>query len=148
MGEDAPVSQAGEDAGAPGAMRLPKKAANSADTPKAKEDTDKLFDAPEEKLSPKSPQDEPVRPELGAGASFTPALPPAPAGAMRHWTDNTGNYHVAARLVVILDGKVRLQKETGRFTTVPFERLSQEDLEFVSQQMRVASERSLHASAR
>ncbi len=50
---------------------------------------------------------------------------------MRLWTDNTGKYQVRARLVMVHDGKVRLQKETGRFTTVPFQRLSMADLAFV-----------------
>jgi hypothetical protein len=50
---------------------------------------------------------------------------------LRLWTDNTGKHQVRARLVMVLDGKVRLEKETGRFTTVPFERLSLGDLAFV-----------------
>ena len=53
---------------------------------------------------------------------------------MRVWTDNTGKYQVVARLVTIKDGKVRLLKETGRHTTVPFERLSRTDLAFVRSQ--------------
>jgi uncharacterized cupin superfamily protein len=53
------------------------------------------------------------------------------ADEMRTWTDNTGKYTVRARLVQVLDGKVRLQKESGRFTTVSFERLSKADLALV-----------------
>jgi hypothetical protein len=53
---------------------------------------------------------------------------------MREWTDNTGHYHVVARLVSVTDTHVRLFKENGRYTTVPFERLSQADLAFVQNQ--------------
>jgi hypothetical protein len=53
---------------------------------------------------------------------------------MRLWTDNTGKFQVRARLLVILDGKVRLLKDTGRTTTVPFNRLSKGDLAFVHHQ--------------
>lgn len=54
--------------------------------------------------------------------------------AMRDWTDNTGKYHVVARLVSVDATSVRLLKENGRYTTVPFERLSQADLAFVRHQ--------------
>ncbi len=53
---------------------------------------------------------------------------------MRVWTDSTGKYQVRARLVEIADGKVRLLKESGRFTTVPLARLSTADLAFVRRQ--------------
>jgi hypothetical protein len=38
---------------------------------------------------------------------------------------------VQGRLLLILDGKVRLLKETGRTTTVPLERLSLADQTYV-----------------
>jgi SLA1 homology domain 1, SHD1 len=69
-----------------------------------------------------------------APAADLAANQPAADDGMRLWTDNTGKYHVRARLVLVRDGKVRLQKETGRFTTVPFERLSVADLAFVRRQ--------------
>jgi hypothetical protein len=49
---------------------------------------------------------------------------------MRQWTDNTGKYHVRARLVVVTATHVRLLKENGKYTTVPVERLSRDDLAF------------------
>lgn len=52
---------------------------------------------------------------------------------MRLWTDNTGKYKVMARLVEVRETSVRLLKDTGRYTTVPFERLSRDDLAFVRQ---------------
>ena len=54
----------------------------------------------------------------------------SPSG-MRTWTDNTGNYRVRARLVVVGQRHVRLLKDNGRYTTVPMERLSHDDLAFV-----------------
>lgn len=56
-----------------------------------------------------------------------------PAGAVRLWTDNTGKYQVRARLVAVTATHVRLLKENGKFTTVPYGRLSQSDLAFVRQ---------------
>jgi hypothetical protein len=50
---------------------------------------------------------------------------------MRVWTDNTGKYSVTARLVVVGEHHVRLLKDTGRYTTVSFDRLSRADLAFV-----------------
>jgi hypothetical protein len=49
----------------------------------------------------------------------------------RTWTDNSGQYRVQGRLILILDGKVRLLKESGRTTTVPLDRLSPADLNYV-----------------
>jgi hypothetical protein len=53
---------------------------------------------------------------------------------MRQWTDNTGTFSCRGRLVRFLDGKVRLAKDNGRTTTVPLNRLSASDLEFVHRQ--------------
>jgi hypothetical protein len=62
-------------------------------------------------------------------------LLPGPDGRlpMREWTDNSGQFRVNARLIVILDGKVRLLKDTGKTTTVPLERLSATDRTYVEQ---------------
>jgi len=52
---------------------------------------------------------------------------------VREWTDSSGAFRVKGRLVLILDGKVRLLKETGRTTTVPVERLSAGDRAYVAE---------------
>ena len=63
--------------------------------------------------------------------------PPSPAAdgrlPLREWSDNSGQFRVQARLVLILDGKVRLLKATGRTTTVPTERLSAADHAYVDE---------------
>lgn len=51
----------------------------------------------------------------------------------REWVDDSGTFHVKGRLILILDGKVRLLKETGRTTTVPMERLSAADRQYVDE---------------
>jgi len=51
----------------------------------------------------------------------------------RHWTDNSGQFQVRGRLILILEGKIRLLKETGRTTTVALERLSTADRRYVEQ---------------
>jgi hypothetical protein len=52
---------------------------------------------------------------------------------MRNWTDNTGDFQITGRLVQIADGKVRILKDTGKYTTVPMRRLSNPDLDYVLQ---------------
>ena len=52
---------------------------------------------------------------------------------MRLWRDDSGEFEVRGKLVLILDGKVRLLKETGKYTTVPLDRLSPADLSYVRQ---------------
>jgi hypothetical protein len=52
---------------------------------------------------------------------------------LRQWTDDSGKFNVEAKLVLILDGKVRLLKETGRTTTVAIERLSKADRAYVAE---------------
>jgi hypothetical protein len=49
----------------------------------------------------------------------------------RTWQDNTGNFAVSARLDTIFPDKVRLLKDNGKFSTVPFRRLSQADQLYV-----------------
>jgi hypothetical protein len=53
---------------------------------------------------------------------------------LRTWTDNTGTFSCRGRIVLLLDGQVRLLKDNGRTTTVPLHRLSAADLEFVNRQ--------------
>jgi hypothetical protein len=50
---------------------------------------------------------------------------------LRQWTDNSGQFRVQGRLILIMDGKVRLLKETGRTTTVPLDRLSAADRTYI-----------------
>jgi hypothetical protein len=52
---------------------------------------------------------------------------------LRQWTDNSGKFNVKAKLVLVLDGKVRLLKETGRTTTVAIDRLSKADQAYVAE---------------
>jgi SLA1 Homology Domain 1 (SHD1) protein len=72
------------------------------------------------------------KPSTSASLDAKPAEELSP---MRLWTDNTGKYQVRARLLVVGDRYVRLLKETGRTTTVPFSRLSGSDLAFVQHQV-------------
>lgn len=52
---------------------------------------------------------------------------------LRTWVDDTGHFRVQARLIQVLDGRVRLLKTTGRTTTVPLTRLSAADRTYVDQ---------------
>jgi hypothetical protein len=73
------------------------------------------------------------KPSTSAGLDSKPAA--EELSPMRLWTDNTGKYQVRARLLVVGDRYVRLLKETGKTTTVPFSRLSGSDLAFVQHQV-------------
>ena len=74
------------------------------------------------------------KPSTSAGRDAKPA-DAEELSPMRLWTDNTGKYQVRARLLVVGDRYVRLLKETGKTTTVPFSRLSGSDLAFVQHQV-------------
>jgi hypothetical protein len=67
--------------------------------------------------------------------------------SLRHWVDSTGSYTVDARLVAVGEGNVRLLKANGRTTTVPFSRLSNEDLEFVNAQASARSAQDMTRTA-
>ena len=62
---------------------------------------------------------------------------------LRVWVDNTGRFTCRGRMIRMLTGHVRILKETGNTTTVPFYRLSQADLRFVTRQASAAHEQSL-----
>ncbi|MGA2257530.1 MAG: SUMF1/EgtB/PvdO family nonheme iron enzyme [Thermoguttaceae bacterium] len=53
---------------------------------------------------------------------------------LRTWTDSTGKYTIQAEFVDSKDGKVRLKKQDGKEVTIPVEKLSDADREFVRQQ--------------
>ena len=62
---------------------------------------------------------------------------------LRFWVDNTGRFACRGRMIRMLNRHVRILKETGNTTTVPFCRLSQADLRFVTRQASAAHEQSL-----
>ena len=66
---------------------------------------------------------------------FADSLVPGSDGRLpiRDWSDDSGTFRVRAKLVLILEGKVRLLKETGRTTTVPVDRLSANDQAYVNE---------------
>ena len=97
--------------------------------PAGNETLDDLFGAPEpakaEEAAPAAAADD----LFGQAA---PAAEPQQLG-MRHWSDNTGLYSVDGRLIEILAGKIRLEKENGRTCTVEMRRLSEIDASYVQQ---------------
>ena len=125
----------------------------------AESDVDDLFEEAADENSTPAVQD-PINAELSPEADLMEAADPADAvpvgdestqaspaeepvaATSRVWTDNTGKFTVSARLVVVLDGAVRLQKETGRFTTVPMDRLSNADRQFVLGQSQLSAQTS------
>jgi hypothetical protein len=121
----------------PAAEKAP--AETPAPAEKAEGAVDDLFSEPPAEAKPEPAPADNVDDLFKDSSARKPAVEAVAANEYREWTDNTGKYRVNAKLVVVLDGKVRLFKENGRYTTVPFERLSQGDLEFVEQHNRIAA---------
>ena len=65
----------------------------------------------------------------------------------RTWWDDTGAYQTVGRLLIIEERQVRLLKSNGRTCTVGFDRLSDEDLEYIQQEVEQYQE-SLKVAAR
>ena len=91
-----------------------------------------------EQPPPPAPEHEAPRPEPPPGADVAPAPPPEsdplePSYEQRNWVDSTGSFSVEATLVEVVDGRVRLEKETGEIIEVPLERLSAADQEYVAE---------------
>ena len=100
--------------------------AAEAAAPAADEGLDDLFGTPE-------PAEAKEAAPAAADDLFGQAAPQQQPLGTRHWGDNTGLYAVDGRLVEILEGKVRIQKENGRTCTVEMRRLSEIDAQYVQQ---------------
>ncbi len=71
-----------------------------------------------------------VRPLRGAAAPKA-AKKPAPAAKARTWTDSTGKFKIDAQLVEFKDDQVTLRRTDGKTISLPLNRLSQQDQQFV-----------------
>jgi hypothetical protein len=100
----------------------PAPAAKDAAAPASKEGT-----APD--AAPAKPEDAP-QPKPAANDDPFGAVRPI-GQPQRLWTDNTGKFRVEAKLVEIAPTHVRLLKDNGRHATVPMNRLSGVDRQFV-----------------
>ena len=54
----------------------------------------------------------------------------------REWTDTTGKFHKTAKFRGMAGGVVKLELEDGQTISVPLEKLSDEDQEYVHQRRR------------
>jgi hypothetical protein len=68
---------------------------------------------------------------LATAAPVAPVAADIGIGAVRSWSDATGKFHAQARFVGLDADKVILQKADGSRITVPLERLSPADRQFV-----------------
>lgn len=62
----------------------------------------------------------------------------APLGA-REWTDSTGKFKIEAEFVELKDGKVALKKADGTTLSIPLEKLSKADQDFIKTQSQPAA---------
>jgi len=89
------------------------------------------------RISPTLPPSH-IRP--AAGAAKGAAKLPAAAAKPRTWADSTGRFSVEATLADMKDGQVTLKRTDGRTVTLPVERLSQADQDFVKELQKAAAE--------
>jgi hypothetical protein len=78
--------------------------------------------------APTHPKVTTYEPEKAADTETDEAMP------VRTWNDATGAFSVEAQFVGVEDGKVKLKKKDGKIVSVPLDRLSQEDRDFVATQ--------------
>lgn len=121
------------------------KKADSTEASPAKDAVDDLFEDPPKKASDVAVADAPATVQPVALASIKNPL--AIEAQERNWRDDTGQYGCRGRLVLVTEGKVRILKDNGRYTTVPFDRLSEADLEYVRQEATRASAPAVNATA-
>ena len=86
---------------------------------------------------PKTPADKIARTELAEISPNSRILHedmPVPAAQLRVWTDSTGRYSIKATLIKHEGTRVTLRKENGEEIELPANKLSKEDIEFLSTQ--------------
>lgn len=71
-------------------------------------------------------KDTPIDDEPIALNSPTRSLSP-----MREWVDNSGQFRIKAELIAVNDDSIEIRKEDGSIKTVPLDRLSREDLQYL-----------------
>ncbi len=71
--------------------------------------------------------------ELGV-ESPAASVAEAPTGGVRTWSDTTGKFRIEAELVKVADGKVELRRKDGQNVTVPLDKLSKDDQDYLAQQ--------------
>jgi SLA1 homology domain 1, SHD1 len=121
-----------DDPFAPAPSAAPKAAARRANpAAPAPEDDDPFAPLPAKQQAP--PAASPAKPAADPAADPFKILAQTER-PVRDWVDDTGLFRTRGQLVAILDGKVRILKETGRTTTVPLSRLSAADRQYVESQ--------------
>jgi hypothetical protein len=84
-------------------------------------------------VQPRSGESTPAvaSPKPANESTTVPAVAQQKELPIRRWIDNTGSYSAIGRLVSVSETHVRLLKINGRYSTVPKNRLSQNDLRYV-----------------
>lgn len=73
-------------------------------------------------------------PLQGVGGKTTPSTTTVAEPKPRFWTDATGRFRVKATLLEVSGEQVKLKREDGREISVPIDRLSPRDREFLKRQ--------------
>ncbi len=67
--------------------------------------------------------------------SVATTIPNTPKDSMRKWTDSTGKFTTEAGFVDFKDGQVQLKKKDGKTITIPIEKLSEVDRNYLQKQV-------------
>jgi hypothetical protein len=80
--------------------------------------------------------------QLAPDELFQPYKSPTagPAVALRTWSDSTGTFKIEATYLGLSDGKVQLKRQDGREISVPLDRLSPQDQQYVQQAQQAAKQ--------
>lgn len=81
---------------------------------------------------PNSPAAELAKAKLAELGAAVPAGVDGPVAELRTWSDASGKFQIEATLIGVADGKVQLKKKSGEVVTVPTDKLSKEDQEFLA----------------
>jgi len=89
--------------------------------------------APQKKKPRRPTASRPKKPADDPNKEPQPTEPPEEE-PVRTWTDRTGQYKIEAALIEVKRGKVRLKTEEGKILSIPFNKLSKADQEYVRKQ--------------
>jgi len=103
----------------------------SAKPAKEKESEEGPFDVPPP-IKDVTPAEKPVIPAEKKEEEKDP-LSKNDVKEYRLWTDASGEFHVRAKFVGIVDGKVRLQKDNGRYVRIEMDLLCTADQRLIKQ---------------
>jgi actin cytoskeleton-regulatory complex protein SLA1 len=94
------------------------------------------FGLPQGDASPQKTEEEHPEASPQPPKKEQPPKPAATEPTNRKWTDATGNHTIEAEFGGMANGKVKLKKADGSVITIPLEKLSEDDQEWITKRGR------------